>query len=45
MGLIKGDLLEYQHIVEMQAHRLEAVHGKAFTDVMRGFTRRLNGGK
>jgi len=44
MGLIKGDPLEYQHIVELQAYRLEAVHAKAFTDVMREFARRLNDG-
>ena len=45
MGLIESDPMEIQHIVELQAHRLEAVHAKAFTDVMREFVRRLNGGE
>ena len=42
MGLIQSDPLEYQHIAELQAHRLEAVEAKAFTGTMRDFVRRLN---
>lgn len=45
MGSIKSDPLEFQHIAELRARRLEAVPAKTFTDAMREFVRRLNAGK
>ena len=43
MGVINSDPLEFQHIAELRAHRLETVNAKAFTDVMRAFAKRLVG--
>jgi hypothetical protein len=44
MGLITSDPLGFQHIADLRAHRLEAVHAKAFTDAMRAFVHRLDPG-
>lgn len=41
MGVINSDPLEFQHIAELRAHRLETVNAKAFMDVMRTFAKRL----
>jgi len=41
MGMINSDPLEFQHIAELRAHRLETVSAKAFMDVMRAFSKRL----
>ncbi len=41
MGVINSDPLEFDHIAEFRAHRLEAVSGKAFKDLMRMFTKKL----
>jgi hypothetical protein len=45
MGVIDSDPLQFQHIAELRARRLEAVQAKTFTDAMREFVRRLNAGK
>lgn len=45
MGIIKSDPLQFQHITELRARRLEAIPAKAFTDTMREFVRRLNAAK
>jgi hypothetical protein len=42
MGIIRSDPLEFQHLGELQAHRLEAVNARAFTDTMRTFVQQLN---
>jgi len=44
MGAIDGNPLEFQHIAELRARRLEAVQAKAFINVMREFVQRLNAG-
>jgi len=41
MAIIKSDPLDFQHVAELRAHRLEAVNAKAFTAVMRAFTKTL----
>ena len=41
MAMINSDPLEFQHIAELRAHRLETVSAKAFMDVMRAFAKRL----
>lgn len=45
MGIIESDPLQFQHIAELRARRLEAVQEKTFTDAMRAFVRTLNAGK
>lgn len=45
MGIIQRDPLEFQDVTELRAHRLEAVHGKAFANAMREFVKRLNAGQ
>jgi hypothetical protein len=45
MGIIERDPLQFQHIAELRARRLEAVQAKSFTDAMRAFVRTLNAGK
>jgi Sensors of blue-light using FAD len=45
MGVIDSDPLQFQHIAELRARRLEAVQAKTFTDAMGEFVRRLNAGK
>jgi Sensors of blue-light using FAD len=41
MGVIDSDPLQFQHIAELRARRLEAVQAKTFTDAMREFVRTL----
>jgi hypothetical protein len=41
MGGINGDPLQFQHIAEFRARRLEVVQAKAFMDTMREFAQRL----
>jgi len=41
MGVINSDPLEFQHIAELRARRLETVNAKAFMDVMRAFAKGL----
>ncbi|MBC7603319.1 MAG: BLUF domain-containing protein [Ramlibacter sp.] len=45
MGIIESDPLQFQHIAELRAHRLEAVPAKTFTDAMRALVRTLKAGK
>jgi len=45
MGVIDSDPLQFQHIAELRARRLEAVQAKTFTDAMGAFVQRLNAGK
>lgn len=45
MGMIESNPLQFQHIAELRAHRLEADQAKTFTDAMREFVRMLNAGK
>jgi hypothetical protein len=45
MGSIKSDPLQFQHIAELRARRLETVQAKTFTAAMREFVRTLNAGK
>jgi len=45
MGIIESDPLQFQHIADLRARRLEAVQAKTFTDAMREFVRRLNAEK
>jgi hypothetical protein len=45
MGVIESDPLEFQHISELRAQRLEAVHAKTFTHAMREFVGRLQAGQ
>ena len=45
MGIIDSDPLQFQHIAELRARRLEAVQAKTVTDAMRELVRRLNAGK
>ena len=45
MGIIESDPLQFQHIAELRARRLEAVQAKTFTDAMHAFVRTLNAGK
>lgn len=42
MGIIKSDMLEFQHITELNAKSIETIDANFFTDVMRDFVRRLN---
>ena len=37
MGIIERDPLEFEHIAQIRAHRLESVNAKAFEEVMRAF--------
>ncbi|MDW5418715.1 BLUF domain-containing protein [Iodobacter sp. CM08] len=41
MGIIESDPMQFQHIAELRARRLEAVLAKTFTDTMREFARTL----
>jgi hypothetical protein len=45
MGVIDCDPLQFQHIAELRAHRLETVQAKTFTNIMRELVRRLSAGK
>lgn len=45
MGGLAADPLQFQHVTEFRARRLEVVQAKAFTNTMREFVRRLNGEK
>jgi hypothetical protein len=45
MGVIEGDPLQFQHISELRARRLEIVKAKIFTDTMREFVLRLRAAK
>jgi acetylglutamate kinase len=45
MGVLEGDPLQFQHISELRARRLEAVQAKTFTDTMREFVQRLRAAK
>jgi hypothetical protein len=42
MGIIKSDMLEFQHITELNAKSIETIDANFFTDIMRDFVRRLN---
>ena len=44
MGVIQSNPLDYQHIAELRAHRLEAVQAGAFRESMRAFVRKLKEG-
>jgi hypothetical protein len=44
MGMIHSDPLGFEDIAGLRAHRLEAVHAKAFTEAMRAFVRQLDPG-
>ncbi|QBC43771.1 BLUF domain-containing protein [Iodobacter fluviatilis] len=41
MGIIQSDPMQFQHIAELRARRLEAVLTKTFTETMREFARTL----
>jgi hypothetical protein len=41
MGIIESDPMQFQHIAELRARRLEAVLAKTFTETMREFARTL----
>ena len=45
MGVINSDPLQFQHIAELRASRLEAVQAKTFINAMREFVQRLNAAK
>ena len=45
MGVIDSDPLQFQHVAELRARRLEAVQAKTFADAMHAFVRMLNAGK
>jgi hypothetical protein len=45
MGIIESDPMQFQHIAELRARRLEAVQAKTFTDAMRDFARTLSARK
>lgn len=45
MGIINSDPMQFQHIAELRARRLEAIPAKTFTDAMREFVRMLQAGK
>lgn len=45
MGGLAADPLQFQHVTEFRARRLEVVQAKTFTNTMREFVRRLNGEK
>lgn len=45
MGLIDSDPLEFQHINQLRARRLEAVQAKTFTDAMSEFVKLLTAQK
>jgi hypothetical protein len=45
MGVIGSDPLQFQHIAELRARRLETVQARAFTDTLRELVGRLNAGK
>ncbi len=45
MGAVAGNPLDFQHITELRAHRLEAVQAKEFADTMREFVRMLDSGR
>jgi hypothetical protein len=45
MGVIDSDPLQFQHIAELRARRLEAVQAKTFISAMREFVQTLNAGK
>jgi hypothetical protein len=45
MGVINSDPLQFQHIAELRARRLETVQAGAFTDTLRELVGRLNAGK
>jgi hypothetical protein len=42
MGGIAGDPLQFEHVVELRAHRLESVNSSAFTSTMREFAAMLH---
>lgn len=42
MGIVEGDPLTQHHVMRLYAQRMEAVPGKAYTDTMREFLRKLN---
>lgn len=45
MGSITGNPLQFQHVAELFARRLEAVPATTFTKTMREFAQMLNAGK
>ena len=45
MGVINSKPLEFQHIAELQAHSLEAIKSKEFSDTMREFLEKLHSGQ
>ena len=45
MGDLAANPLQFQHVAEFRALRLEVVEAKTFTNTMREFVRRLNGEK
>jgi len=42
MAVIKSNPMEFQHIAQLRAHRMEAVHAQAFGETMREFVAILN---
>lgn len=42
MGVIDSNPMQFQHIAELRAHRLEAIQAKSFMEAMRAFVRRLH---
>ncbi len=45
MGSIDGDPLQFQHIIEMRARRIENIHAKEFANTMREFAKMLRAAK
>ena len=42
MGVVEGDPMQFQHIYELRARRLETVHTETFTKTMRELVLRLS---
>lgn len=42
MGIIKSEMLEFQHIADLNAKSIETIDAVVFTDMLRDFVRRLN---